>query len=35
MVHFVGTDQSRFIDAFGAQVLPQFATADLMGRSMT
>ena len=33
MVHFVGTDQSRFIDAFGAQVLPQFATADLIGRS--
>ena len=33
MVHFVGADQSRFIDAFGAQVLPQFATADVIGRS--
>ena len=33
MVHFVGTEQSRFIDAFGAQVLPQFASADLIGRS--
>lgn len=33
MVHFVGVDQSRFIDAFGAQVIPQFATADLSGRS--
>ena len=33
MVHFVGTDQSPFIDAFGAHVLPQFTTADLIGRS--
>ncbi|MDV3220296.1 TIGR03885 family FMN-dependent LLM class oxidoreductase [Intrasporangium sp.] len=27
MVHFVGTDQSAFIDAFGSEVLPQFADA--------
>jgi probable non-F420 flavinoid oxidoreductase len=33
MVHFVGTSQSDFIDAFGAEVLPRFTTANLTGRS--
>ena len=33
MLHFVGTSQSDFIDAFGAEVLPRFTTANMTGRS--